>query len=240
MKEKSGVLAAVIFGLVILCFSCSARTEAQRNIEETFNQNQTNNNKVSLPDKLQDTLQSDAAKEIDTSKWKTYKDVKNGYSFRYPSNLTLQKKGDKIRLYHFIKYHYQEPCGFEEDSPFLDKLIDFDVTFKIANKDFSTADWGEYGLLSPSERPKLAGTIEGKHYMKASHFCGYYEYIYPFKKSKSLIVEDQIIGYLYKLAYSEAEKTDAWKNPNVIKPEDSALILGEIIESFEISQKERF
>ncbi len=45
---------------------------------------------------------------IDISGWKIYKDAKNGFSFRYPPNLTVQRKGSTVRLYHFIKYANQE------------------------------------------------------------------------------------------------------------------------------------
>ena len=229
MKIKSFCPILLIIPLMAFCISCSAQTEAQKNIKPATNQ--INQNKTQVP---LSPSKPTVTKEIDISRWKIYRDTKNGFSFRYPPNLILQKKGNIVRLYHFIKYRYQEPCGFEEESAFLEKLIDFDVTFRIANKDFSKEDWGDYGMLSPSERPKLAGTVEGKYYMKTSHFCGHYEYIFPFKQSKSLIIEHQITGYLYKMAYSEAEKTKAWNNPDVIKPEEAASILGKIIESFEI------
>lgn len=213
------------------CFSCSVQTEAQKNINNTSGQaNQNTNQTKSSSDN------STVKDDIDTSQWKTYKDAKNSYSFRYPPNLTVQKKGGKIRLYHFIKYRYQDPCDMSSDNPpFLNKLVDFDVTFKVAEKDFANLvkelqDKEE----APFEIAKLTGKVEGKSVNHTFEFCGSYEYIYPFKQNKSLIIEDQIAGYLDEKAYSEAKKTDAWKNPNVIKPEESARILAKILENFKI------
>ncbi|MGI9035602.1 MAG: hypothetical protein ACR2GD_06140, partial [Pyrinomonadaceae bacterium] len=173
--------------------------------------------------------------------WKIYADKKNGFSFRYPPNLILQKKGGKVRLYHFTKYRYQDPCDMRsENPPFLDKLIDFDVTFEIVKKDFaSLVEEFQDMEEAPFKIAKLMGKVEGKSVKRTFEFCGSYEYFYPFKKNKSLVIEDKIPGYLYELAYSEAKKTKAWKNPNVIKPEESALILSKILESFNIPQKEK-
>lgn len=223
-KRKGYAFIFVIVILTALCFSCSAQTEAQKNTKQNIKSPQTSNKN------------SAAENEIDISEWKTYKDSKNGFSFRYPANLIVQRKGGKVRLYHFIKYRYQDPCDMSsENSPFLNKLIDFDVTFEVINKDFTKLvkelqDTEE----APFEIPKLSGNVEGKSISHTFEFCGSYEYIYPFKKNKSLTIEDQINGYLSELAYSEARKTDAWKNPNVIKPEESARILKEILENFKI------
>jgi hypothetical protein len=215
--------------VAIFCFSCSTQTEAQQNTNQNFSNSQPQTN----------IINSDVKNEVDTSKWKTYTDAKNGFSFQYPPDLILRKNGGNVRLYHFIKYRYQDPCDMSsENPPTLDRLIDFDVAFAVVKKDFAKVLKANENLEeTPFDIPQLSGKIEGKSVRHTFEFCGYYEYFYPLRENETLIIKDQIAGYLYEMAYSEAKKTDAWKNPNVIKPEMQATILAKILESFKVSQK---
>ncbi|MGI9035225.1 MAG: hypothetical protein ACR2GD_04200, partial [Pyrinomonadaceae bacterium] len=140
MKEKSFCLAFVIIALTSSCFSCSAQSEAQKNVNETFNQ--TNQDIVQAQPSPAD--KSPVKNKIDTSEWKIYADKKNGFSFRYPPNLILQKKGTKVRLYHFINFKYQDPCDGRDNPPMQKKLVDFDLTLKVVNKSFQSYKWEEY------------------------------------------------------------------------------------------------
>lgn len=227
MKVQNHILATVICGLIILCLSCTTQTEAQKNVNQSSNQN------VNTAEAQTSNNDSAVKNEVDTSKWRTYKDTKNGYSFRYPPNLILQKKGGKVRLYHFINFKHQDPCDMRNGPPFLNKLIDFDVTFEVVNKNVDRAiDDLPLSDYPQSAAWKLAGTIEGKSIRQTIELCGNDAYIFPFKTNKSLVITDEIISLFSGFDGTSEQVAKALRHPSVIKPEMSAKIVENIFSSF--------
>jgi len=227
MKVRNHILATVITGLIVLCLSCTTQTEAQKNL------NQSSNQTVNAAEAQTSKNDSAVKNEVDTSKWKTYKDTKNGFSFRYPPNLILQKKSDKVRLYHSFKFPHQDPCDKRDNTPVLKNLTDFDITLKVVNKNFQTYKWAEYDRESEIKFGKThAG---GKIVSHAYDGCGYDEYIYPFKNAKSFVLEYQITGLFSPIYTDFPGASEALRQPDLIKNEEK--LIKAILGSFEFAKK---
>lgn len=220
--NKKLYLLATILSMTILCFSCSAQTE----VPKTVNQDKT--------------IQTDSSKnvssvknEIDTSNWKIYKDTKNGYSFRYPPNLTIQKKKNEVRLFHTVNFKHQDPCDGRDEPPMQEKLVDFDLTFKTVKKSFQNRKWEESDQNAEFKLGKL--NAEGKIKSHSYDGCGYDEYIFPFGANESFIMERQIIG-MFSPVYTDFPGVQEAKNLlDLLENEDN--IIKEILESFDCVKK---
>ena len=116
IKNINLLFIFAIFVITNLCVSCLAQTEAQKSANQTLDTTKTtSSNNVTLN-----------KTELDTSDWKTYKDFKKGFSFRYPSNLILQKKENgAVRLYHTVNFKHQDPCDKRDEPPVLKKTNRF-------------------------------------------------------------------------------------------------------------------
>ena len=204
---------------MIFCFSCTTHTEAQKNSNQPTN---INTNPVEVSDDFKEP-----PVEIDTSKWKTYKDQKNRYSFRYPSNLILQKKKNGVRLYHYINFKHQDPCDGRDGPPFKKDLIDFDILFKVVNKSFNSYKWEQYDKEADF---RLGGLESGKMVSKGYDGCGIDEFIYPLDKTSTFIAEQKVIGLFSAINSSLPETKDALAHPDLLKNELEVMRL--IIESF--------
>lgn len=224
IRNRSLWLILGLYLLTMYSISCSAQTGALSNSSNP----QLSSNQTPVVSPQGNRAESEP---LDTSKWKKYVDKKNGYSFLYPPNLILQKKGSLVRLYHFIKFRNQEPCDNRSNPPLRAKLIDFDITFEIVNKGFESKDWETSGTQVPFEMPKLKRDVAGRSNWYAYDGCGEYEYIYPFKENQSLVIKEQIIGFFSPIAGNEANIKKALQNPALIK--NSADIRNRIIESFD-------
>ena len=205
---------------MIFCFSCTTQTEAQKNSRQPTNVNTNPVEVINEPAEL--------PIEIDTSKWKTYTDPKNRYSFRYPSNLILQKKKNGVRLYHYINFKHQDPCDGRDGPPFKKNLIDFDILFKVVKKSYSSYKWRQYDKDTDI---RLGGLESGKMISKGYDGCGIDEFIYPLDKTRTFVAEQKVIGLFSAVNSSLPESKEALAHPDLLKNELEMMRL--ILESFQ-------
>lgn len=219
MNSKKLSLIFTVTALTISCFSCSTQTEAQRNTNQNSDniQPQANGN------------DSDIKNKIDISNWKTYKDTKNGFSFQYPSNLTLQKRKGEVRLFHTVDFEHQDPCDGRDNPPIQKKLVDFDLRIKIVNQSFQNRKWEESDQDAEVKLSRANQTAEGKIVSHGYDGCGYDEYVFPFGNNRSFVMERQIIG-LFSPIYADFPRAkEARALPDLLENEEA--IIKEILES---------
>lgn len=245
MKKRLCFSSLLIITVSAFCFSCAVQTEAQKN---------TNNASVQTNRTESSNDNGTVVKNAEAARWKTYKDPKNNFSFRYPPTLALQKKGGNVRLYHSIKFRYQDPCDERDNAPVLNKLIDFDIAFKVVNKDYNTvireknggsavADNAPNGAGEPANSQKKidedfeegdfteVGNLKGKFFWLAVEGCGGYEYVYPLGTGKSLVLRQEDISIFNHANSTGGADARALKNPNVISPARQNEIVRQILET---------
>ncbi len=214
-----------IFVITSLCVSCLAQTEAQKSANQTLDTTKTTSSGEVTLNKT----------ELDTSDWKTYKDLKRGFSFRYPSNLILQKKENgAVRLYHTVNFKHQDPCDRRDEPPVLKKLTDFDLTVKVTDEDFHKRKLEEADDDTEIELGRV-NKAKGKIVEHSYDGCGYYEYVFPFKADKSFVLEHQIIGLFSPINADFPGVEEVRRQPDLIKT-DEPIIRG-ILESFHYLKK---
>ena len=158
------------------------------------------------------------------------------FTFKYPSNFSVQVRNNKIRLFHFVKFRYTDPCDESDKPQIFNNLIDFDTTFEINSKtpkfsdaDFTTDKWEELPFGSVD-----TGNLKGEVKELSVEGCGEFDYSFAFKTFKTLLVKRQIIGMFSPAALNEQDYKKAVAVKGVINSEKEKRIFKSVVESIKI------
>lgn len=220
MNGKKLSLVFTIIAAAVSCFSCSVKTEAQKNTNQNSGtaQTQTNGNN------------SEVKNAIDTSNWKTYKNAGDGFSFKYPAALIVQKKAREVRLYHTVDFTHRDPCDGRDEPPMQKKLVDFDLRIKIENKSFQSRKWEEEDRDAEIKLGAANQNAAGKIVSRGYDGCGFDEYVFPFGNNKTFVMRRQIIGLFSPIYGDFPGAKEARQLPDLLENEDE--IIRGILESF--------
>lgn len=160
--------------------------------------------------------------EPTTTGWRTYQDPQNRFSFSYPNFLIVNNNPSGVSLSHSVPHQNSGGCDMSGNSPILDNLLDFQVTFELKPANFFP--------YTTSEGTTTISGLTGKYYTNGVEGCGTKEYFLPIKH-QTLVVKKTLIQATEFSSQSE----EILALPDIISPTKSAEILAQILGSFSIT-----
>lgn len=169
---------------------------------------------------------------VDTSKetnsdFKTYTNTKFGYSFEYPSKLSISVLDDVVSLSHNIPFENRDGgCDMRGDAELSETLEDFGISIRVVA-----------GKANP---PYVDGTyskgeLAGEWVYMGAEGCGVSDYYFPITGNRTLIVTKNEIQILSPVVTSEV-RAKVLAVPGVITYEESKTILDQILSSFKFTK----
>lgn len=162
--------------------------------------------------------------------WQTYTNQEYGYSFKYPTNLTLYDKNNIITLNHSIPYVNSGDCDMSGGIQQYDNLNDFNVTFKIKlSKEIELPPYydGDY----------KSGILNGKWYWEGIEGCGEIKYYFPIANGKTLLVSKDLVQ-AYSGISTVWDMDKILNTPGVITYEESEKIFDQILSTFNFTDSD--
>ena len=157
--------------------------------------------------------------------WKTYRDDKSGFEFKYPENLKLIKEGNKVILNHFIPYENYGDCDMMGGEQLYKTLDDFNISFEVVNQKLS---------LNYIDGEYSAGMLNGSWAYEGAEGCGHSTYHFSIGENKTLVIQRAATQALSGLSTLwDLEKI--LKIPGVISKEESNKLFNEILSTFKFT-----
>lgn len=131
-----------------------------------------------------------------TTDWKTYTNNQLGFSFQYPSIISLKQDGSTMILSHSIAYQHNDFCDMK-DGPdsVLEKFTDFGLSFTIYNKNLKDlVQSSAYpGWDYVSKNPFMFGSFNGYKITEGIEGCGKDVYYFVISPTKTLVIDRTLI-----------------------------------------------
>jgi hypothetical protein len=173
-------------------------------------------------DKVEDST-STKSSMTPPSDWKTYTNTKDGYSFQYPTKLSLITSGGEVRLVHTISFkNYDGGCDMVGNAELSETLDDFNIDFAIvASKVVPPYVDGTYNK----------GSIKGDWAYSGAEGCGQTVYYFPISGNRTLLVTKQELQVLSPVVSAEV-RNKVLAVPGVISHEEANSIIEKILSTF--------
>lgn len=182
----------------------------------------------------------------ETASWKTYKNSQ--LEFKYPQELVLQEKESQVSLTHSIAYKHGNPCDFKGDGtvPALEKLTDFNVSFRVFNQGLketlqsSAGSDNVFKNFFENNTFKLsqgfidtfnAGSLRGFQITSGAEGCGEFTYYFPISETKTLFARRAFITEFSPII---GDYQTSLKLPGIINPSQEIDFFTKILSSFKV------
>ena len=176
-------------------------------------------------DKIVKTTETPSQSTDEVSGWKTYRDDRNGFEFKYPEKLKLIKESNKVTLIHSVLYENYGDCDMMGGEQLYKTLDDFNISFEVVNQKLS---------LSYIDGEYSAGALKGSWAYEGAEGCGHSKYHFSIGESKTLVVQRAAIQALSGLSTLwDLEKI--LKVPGAISKEESEKLFNEILSTFKFT-----
>jgi len=191
-------------------------------------------------------IESPQINKNDIGDWKIYHD--NSFEFKYPGILTLDQQDDKIVLNHFINYHHPNPCDFKGDALQLEKITDFNLSFKIFDKNLKDtigiSEGSDYIIKNFFQDKNLKtspgfiddfsiGTLKGYLITSGVEGCGRFAYYFPLSQNTTLVATRAFIPEFQPIIVDYQTYSNL---PGIISPNQEEDFFNKILSSFLIIQ----
>lgn len=165
-------------------------------------------------------------KESATADWKTYTNSIDGYSFDYPSKLSISSNNGEVYLSHSIPFdNYDGGCDMKGDSKLSKTLNDFGMSVRVVS-----------GKVTPSyiDGTYSKGELTGNWAYKGAEGCGNTEYYFPITNNRTLIITKQEIQILSPVVSAEV-RDKVLAVPGVISYNESKEIVEKILSTLKFT-----
>jgi len=224
-------------GVLLMLSACTTAPVTSNNSSTS-----TNPTPTPIPAPTQQTQQPVVSQESGT---KTYKDD-SGFSFDYPSSLSVNKVGDKVVAMHTVPFQHSPPCDFVGNGKELTELTDFNVSLEVYKKSLKetvteTQDENFVHDNMVGDTMKVsegfidaytAGSLKGYKLTLGVEGCGQYVYYFPLKNDTETLVVVRAFVPELNSAISDEMRTKAEKLPGVILPKENENIFSDLLNSF--------
>jgi len=156
---------------------------------------------------------------------KTYTNTKQGYSFEYPTKLSLSTSGEVVNLSHSIPFENRGGgCDMKGDAELSKNLTDFDLSIKVVS-----------GAVNPPyvDGSYSKGILNGKWAYMGVEGCGQTSYYFPITGNRTLVIEKAQVQMLSDVATPET-RAKILAVPGVISNEESKIIFDQILSTFKL------
>lgn len=162
----------------------------------------------------------------ETAGWKTYTNTQYGFTFQYPSIISVKQDGESITLSHSVAYTHPNPCDFKGDAPPMDKLSDFGVSITVSNKNL--ADTKKDSFVWSYDKFNV-GFLSGFKGESGIEGCGLYTYLFPISENSTLVIKRAYVTE-FKPIISDYQKYLAL--PGIINPAQEEEYFTKILSTF--------
>lgn len=174
----------------------------------------------------------------------SYSNTRMGIAFTYPKILSASSTPDSVNIHHQVPFTHHDFCDFKgESDTTIDTMTDFDVTFRVVNKNILETMKSESPYIpqenfvnnevipSPGfiDRFKV-GNLEGFQIFEGAEGCGHTIYYLKVSDQKTLVIINKLIT-VFTGSIDVANKSRAEAVPGVINKEKSEEIFMSILKS---------
>jgi hypothetical protein len=178
--------------------------------------------------------------------WQTYRNEE--FEIMYPENFSINSDTNKVTINHSVSYTHNDACEFRDGSNFLlDKVIDFNATLQVFNKDiestvranyFSPDDIienGQFKLSSGFVDAYSVGILDGYRHTIGAEGCGVNTYYFSLDNSNTLMVTQKFSPERTPLILDYKKYLDL---PGIISPEEEDKMFDQILSTFKFIDQE--
>lgn len=182
--------------------------------------------------KAPETTQTAQTLETVNPGWKKYSD--SSLSFEYPVLLSEKKEGETVSLTHSIDYKHPNSCDFKGDAPPLEKLTDFNISFKIVNQNLKSyvESSNHPGWDYVSQNPFTLGSFSGFKVSPGVEGCGQHLYYLTISPSKTLVITRPFVSELNSI---NGDYQKYLNLPGIIPPTQAEEFFTKIISSLKVN-----
>jgi hypothetical protein len=161
-----------------------------------------------------------------TSDWKTYTNTKDGYTFSYPTKLSLKTSPDGVLLTHSIPFENTDGgCDMVGNGVISKTLGDFNVLVSLVE-----------GQVNPPyvDGTYTKGSLNGKWAYRGAEGCGQTVYYFPISGNRTLVITKQELQILSTIVAPDV-RAKVLAVPGVIPREEAENILDRILSTFKFT-----
>ncbi len=213
------IIAVLVIGGVVYIYN-NKKAEIPAVIDTTTQQSNQNEQQTNTKTPPVNT-------QTNNSSWKTYTNIKQGYSFQYPEKLSLSTSGEVLNLSHSISFdNYGGGCDMKGDAKLSKTLNDFDLSIDIVS-----------GTVNPPyvDGDYSQGILIGKWSYIGAEGCGQTSYYFPITGNRTLVVKKSEIQMLSPVVTPDV-KAKVLAVPGVVSYENSKVILDQILSTFKFTK----
>ncbi|NDB59343.1 hypothetical protein EB001_12970 [bacterium] len=178
-------------------------------------------------------LVQDTTDTKEVSEWKIhkntkeYKNIKDGYTFEYPTKLSLSTSIDGVNLTHSIPFENTDGgCDMVGNAKVSKTLVDFNVSISIVP-----------GQIKPPyvDGTFSGGSLKGDWVYRGAEGCGQTVYYFPISGNRTLILTKHELQVLSPVVAPDV-RNKVLAVPGVISYEESNKIIEEILSTLKFTK----